>query len=153
MTLKRGQPGNPAGGGSPREDHPSPIADDPALVNLNQRTDDFEIGGFWGEDSFTRRLARNNGCSVVFAWHVVQEYKRFRCLLAVDGDRKPSDDVLKAWHLHVISTPLDPLDHSYEQNLKSYEQFFGHPPTKDVCAPPADRLIVFGFSANRPGGA
>ncbi len=61
------------------------ISNDHTLADLYRRIVEFDIDGEPAEFSFTRRLARENGWSIDFAYRVVGEYKRFLFLLAAAG--------------------------------------------------------------------
>ncbi len=143
------------------------ISNDHTLADLYRRIVEFDIDGEPAEFSFTRRLARENGWSIDFAYRVVGEYKRFLFLLVAAGHPvTPSDQVDQAWHLHlaytksywerlcgeVVGQPLhhvptvggaeeaQKFDHWYKRTLQRYEQFFGHPPPSDIWPSPAVRF-------------
>jgi uncharacterized protein (TIGR04222 family) len=109
-------------------------------------------------DTFSRRLARENGWSAAYTRRVVREYKRFLTLAVTTTHAvSPSEPVDQAWHLHVLYSARYRrfcaevlgcrLDHgpsdggsaerehfvrAYEQTLVSYQQRFGEPPPPDV---------------------
>lgn len=55
--------------------------------------------------TFTDRLARENGWTLVYALRTVDEYKKFMFLLCLaDHPLTPSDQVDQVWHLHLLYT-------------------------------------------------
>jgi uncharacterized protein (TIGR04222 family) len=68
-------------------------------------------------DTFSRRLARENGWSHQYTARVVKEYRRFLILAAsADAIVAPSDAVDQAWHLHLLQT---------RDYLRTCERLFG----------------------------
>ena len=104
--------------------------------------------------SFTIRLAREQGWSLRYAVRVVDEYRRFLFLAATSGPACPSEQVDEAWHLHLCYTRSywtelcgevlrQPLHHQpteggpaqlehhrakYLATLAAYRRQFGKPP-------------------------
>lgn len=117
--------------------------------------------------SFSRRLARENGWSPVFAESVIHEYRKFIYLVALENrELTPSDQVDQAWHLHMTYTHSywhelcgsvlgrelhhlptrggDEEQHrfraQYETTLAVYEREFGHPPPVSIWPPVEERF-------------
>jgi uncharacterized protein (TIGR04222 family) len=135
--------------------------DDRGIAERMQR---FELDEPQATFPFTRRLARDNLWSHVYAQRVVREYKRFALLAATCGRPvTPSDQVDQAWHLHLLYTESYarfcaevlrvPLHHRptqggpdealkfrawYERTVELYRDRFGEPPPSDIW-PPADQ--------------
>jgi len=62
-----------------------------------------QVGPPGAESRFTTRLARENDWSLAHAESVMGEYRRFLYLIArTSGPLTPSDDVDRAWHLHLL---------------------------------------------------
>lgn len=125
---------------------------------LAARIEAFELDEPGVVDTFSRRLARENGWSAAHTRRVVREYKRFLTLAVTTTHAvSPSEQVDQAWHLHVLYSARyrrfctevlgRRLDHgpsdggsaererfvrAYEQTLSSYQQRFGEPPPSDV---------------------
>lgn len=125
---------------------------------LAARIEAFELDEPGVVDTFSRRLARENGWSAAYTGRVVREYKRFLTLAATTSQVvSPSEQVDQAWHLHVLHAARyrrfcsevlgRRLDHgpsdggsaerahfarAYEQTLTSYRERFGEPPPSDV---------------------
>lgn len=124
---------------------------------LAARIEAFELDEPGVVDTFSRRLARENGWSAAYTGRVVREYKRFLTLAVTTPHVvSPSEQVDQAWHLHVLHAARyrrfcaevlgRQLDHgpsdggaeharfvrAYEQTLASYQQRFGEPPPRDV---------------------
>lgn len=116
---------------------------------------------------FSRRLARDNGWPPVFARRVVLEYKKFVHLAATCSHPvTPSDEVDRAWHLHLVYTRSYwnelcggilgfQLHHGptqggaaegqkfgdwYTRTLVSYQAAFGAAPPPDIWPPAAKRF-------------
>jgi uncharacterized protein (TIGR04222 family) len=125
----------------------------------------FEIDDPGTELTFARRLARENGWSLLYAERVIDEYKKFLFLACEAGHVvSPSEQVDQAWHLHLTYTRSywnelcqkvlgKPLHHGptkggaaeqtkfidlYNQTLASYERLLGEKPPADIWSP-ADR--------------
>lgn len=119
---------------------------------------------------FSQRLAKENQWSLTYTQQVIEEYKKFLFLaIAADHQVAPSYAVDQAWHLHLTYTHSywddlcaqilqKPLHHhplkagatqqelswqGYSKTLKSYENFFGYPPT-DIWQPPKVRFKQVG---------
>jgi hypothetical protein len=68
----------------------------------------FELDDNNSSQTFTDRLARENGWSHEFAIRAIIEYKKFIFLICVSNQPlTPSDEVDQVWHLHLLYT------HSY----------------------------------------
>ncbi|MBK1725003.1 hypothetical protein CKO23_22865 [Thiocystis violacea] len=115
---------------------------------------------------FSRRLARDNHWSTMFAEGVIEEYRRFVLLAMVAGHPvTPSDQVDQAWHLHLLYTRdywgaftallPRPLHHGptrggaaegrkyadwYSKTLHSYWRVFGEHPSMDIWPPLVERF-------------
>lgn len=75
--------------------------DDP----LWKRIDAFEIDDPDSEFSFSDRLARENGWSLLYAHRCITEYKKFMFLICTNDEPfTPSDQVDQVWHLHLLYT-------------------------------------------------
>lgn len=134
---------------------------------LYERIQAFSLDQPNAQLSFSKRLARDNGWSLEYAQHVIEEYKKFAFLAVVAGHPvTPSDQVDQVWHLHltytrsywedfcsqVLQTPLhhDPtrggqaesqkFDDWYSKTLESYERFFGQRPPAEIWFTPEDRF-------------
>jgi uncharacterized protein (TIGR04222 family) len=143
-------------------------------LGLEARIEAFELDEHDAVDTFSRRLARENGWSEPYTRRVVQEYKRF-LTLAVTTDHvvTPSEQIDQAWHLHVLHAARyrrfcnevlgRRLDHSpsdgsseerlnfvraYEQTLSSYERRFGERPPIDIW-PDAQRRFGVDLAVRR----
>lgn len=117
--------------------------------------------------SFSKRLARYNGWSLIYTQRVIEEYKKFTFLAVVaEHPVTPSDQVDQAWHLHlsytrsywqefcpkVLQTPLHhnptrgglseqlKFDDWYSRTLESYKQFFDQIPPADIWPDPKHRF-------------
>jgi hypothetical protein len=115
--------------------------------------------------SFAQRLARENKWPPFFAERVIAEYKKFIFLCMISPwPVTPSDEVDKAWRLHLVHTQSywndlcrnilqkdihhsptdggsaqrDQLTSSYALTLQLYRDKFGHLPPDDIW-PPATR--------------
>lgn len=125
---------------------------------LAARIEAFELDEPGVVDTFSRRLARENGWSQAYTGRVVREYKRFLTLAVAAGHLvSPSEQVDQAWHLHVLhaaryrrfcsevlgcrldhgpsdggSAQREHFARAYEQTMSSYQQLFGEPPPSDV---------------------
>lgn len=87
----------------------------------------FEIGDSTSDFSFTDRLARENGWSLVFTHRVIHEYKKFMFLICCsEHPLTPSDEVDQVWHLHLLYTE------SYWEEFctQTLERKVNHGPTK-----------------------
>jgi hypothetical protein len=134
-----------------------------AQRTLWNRLRDFEFDESGVHLTFTDRLARDNGWTFEFAERVVEEYRRFILLAATAGHPvTPSEEVDRAWHLHLAYTRSYwddlcgevlgfPLHHGpttggeaedakyadwYERTLRSYEHTFNAPPPSGIWPPP-----------------
>jgi hypothetical protein len=108
---------------------------------------------------FVKRLACENGWSIVYSNRVIDEYRKFAFLAVSSGHAvTPSDQVDQAWHLHLqyteyywkqfchntLKMPLhhqptkggsldkDKFENWYEKTLDSYSEFFGINPPDDI---------------------
>jgi uncharacterized protein (TIGR04222 family) len=134
---------------------------DLALIRARLEAWEFEPGG---RDSFSRRLARENGWSRDHTARVIAEYERFLMLVSTSDDVIcPSDAVDQAWHLHLLHTREyrrfcrtvlgRPLHHTpsqggsaeqakyreaYTRTLDLYRATFSEDPPADVW-PPVER--------------
>jgi len=117
---------------------------------------------------FQKRLARENGWTIDFSHHAIEEYKKFIYLCIAAGHPcTPSDEVDQVWHLHMLYTssyferlcnqilgktiahePTKGGSHEsekfhdwYAKTLESYRNEFGTEPPTDIW-PPAE--IRFG---------
>jgi hypothetical protein len=141
-------------------------------MNQNQRALYAKIRAFSLDEegaalSFTQRLARENGWTLLYARRVAEEYKRFMFLAVAAGHSvSPSDEVDQAWHLHMMYTRSywerfcrevlgKTLHHEptvggreeqrkfsgwYEKTLASYRDFFGQEPPGDIWPEPRLRF-------------
>ena len=127
----------------------------------------FDIDGDDPEFTFARRLARENGWTLVFAERVIDEYKRFVYLCMVSGHPcTPSEHVDQAWHLHLTYTRSywermcgevlpRPLHHNptrggqsegrkfddwYARTKASYAALIGDAPPEDIWTPHKERF-------------
>jgi hypothetical protein len=126
----------------------------PAETGLLSRIEGFKFDDGDVELSFGRRLAKDNGWTMLYAVRVIEEYRRFAFLMVASGHLAvPSDQVDQAWHQHLLYTRSwadfcqnalrqllhhDPTTggaeqhrrfrYGYEQTLQSYSRFFGEPP-------------------------
>jgi hypothetical protein len=74
-------------------------------VNLWNRIEAYSLDRPGVSLPFSARLARENGWSSEFTRRVVEEYKKFIYLMRVSGEMlTPSQEVDKAWHLHLVYT-------------------------------------------------
>jgi len=116
---------------------------------------------------FSARLARENGWTVRHALRVIEEYRRFVCLMATAPHPvTPSEAVDQAWHLHMTYTRSyweglcrdvigRPLHHEptrggrdenakfadwYARTLETYRTVFGEAPPADLWPAPAERF-------------
>jgi uncharacterized protein (TIGR04222 family) len=115
------------------------------------------------EQTFTARLAKENGWRMAYAERVVQEYRKFLLLAKVAGHAvSPPDAIDQAWHLHILYTRSYwddlcsqilgfKLHHEpsrggraerqkfaglYAQTLQSYMNVFGMQPPVDIWPSP-----------------
>jgi hypothetical protein len=66
---------------------------------------DFEIDDIDSDFTFTDRLARENGWTMVYSLRVIEEYKKFIFLICIaEHPLTPSDQIDQVWHLHLIYT-------------------------------------------------
>lgn len=134
---------------------------------LYDRLNAFEFDEPRTELTFARRLARESGWSQAYAERVVEEYRRFLFLACAAGHVvTPSEQVDKAWHLHLTYTRsywddlcrnvlCRPLHHNptkggnaeqekfvdlYQQTLASYRKLFGQEPPRDIWSPAEQRF-------------
>lgn len=140
--------------------------------DLYDRIQSFKLDDPEAELSFSQRLARENGWSLLYAYGAIEEYKKF-VFLAVTAEHPvtPSDQIDQVWHLHLTYTRSywdnfcaeilkQPLNHDptlggsdeddkfkcwYEMTLESYEQFFGVEPSVGFWPKPEER---FGSDVN-----
>lgn len=92
-----------------------------------EKVNNFEIDDASAAMTFTDRLARDNGWSLVFALRAVEEYKKFIFLNCITTHPlTPSDQVDQVWHLHLLYT------HSYWDDLcqNTIGKKIHHGPTK-----------------------
>jgi hypothetical protein len=141
---------------------------------LAARIEAFELDEPGVVDTFSRRLARENGWSAAYTRRVVREYKRFLTLAVTTPQVvSPSEQVDQAWHLHVLHASRyrrfcsqilgRRLDHgpsdggsaerehfvrAYEQTLSSYRQRFGESPPSDAW-PNAERRFGTDLAVRR----
>lgn len=126
---------------------------------LLRQLEDFSFDQPGSSLTFAKRLARENGWSVVWAERVIVEYKRFLYLAAVAGHAvTPSAAVDQVWHLHLCYTRSYwqdlceqilgfALHHGptrgglredekyadwYQRTLQSYEKHFGEPVPAEI---------------------
>lgn len=126
---------------------------------LYEKINNFAIDEGTEEFIFAQRLARENRWSPAYANRVIDEYKRFICLMVQAGHPvTPSDQVDQAWHLHLTYTRSywdglcqqvigRPLHHQptqggiaearkfkewYQRTLDSYRRIFGQAPPSDI---------------------
>ncbi len=139
----------------------------PWVAGMYEKIKAFEIDRPGDAFPFSSRLARENGWSRAYALRVIEEYKRFVCLMATAAHPvTPSDDVDQAWHLHmtytrsywdgmcqqIVGRPLhhDPTrggsDESakftgwYARTLETYRRVFKIEPPADIWPSPAARF-------------
>jgi len=73
---------------------------------------EFELDDQDSQQTFTDRLARENGWSLEYSLRAVDEYKKFMFMLCIAGHPlTPSDEVDQVWHLHLLYT------HSYWEDF------------------------------------
>lgn len=135
---------------------------------LWQKLRRYEFGNSEARERFTARLARDQAWSLPYAERVVDEYLRFMFLGCVgDAPICPSEEVDRAWHLHLTHTREywgafcgevleKPFHHTpsagnderekhvamYEATLAAYAKWFGHRPPTDIW-PGADRRFAY----------
>jgi uncharacterized protein (TIGR04222 family) len=117
--------------------------------------------------TFARRLARENGWTLSYAYRVIEEYRRFLFLaMTAEHPVTPSEDVDQAWHLHMVYTVSywknlcegvlgRPLHHGptqggkaeaakhddwYQSTLQSYAKFFGYEAPIEIWQPSEQRF-------------
>ncbi len=139
---------------------------DQSTAGLIATIEAFDLDERSAADPFSKRLARENAWSELYARCVIREYKRF-LVLAVTAPHvvTPSDPVDQAWHLHLLYSARyrefcarvlgRTLDHgpssggpvelrhftsAYEQTLASYLELFGEPAPEDIWPPVAERF-------------
>jgi hypothetical protein len=142
----------------------TPVA--PWSIAVYEKIKAFAIDRTGDAFPFSARLANENGWSRAYALRVIEEYKRFVCLMATSTHPvSPSDAVDQAWHLHmtytrsywdglcreVVGRPLhhDPTrggsDESakfadwYARTLETYRRVFGQKPPADIWPSPKQR--------------
>jgi len=134
-------------------------------IAIRTQLDELELDHADVADTFSRRLARENGWSELYARRVILEYKRF-LLLAGTGSEMvtPSDAVDQAWHLHLLYTRDyrrccrifgRRLDHTpsqggyaerkkfeaaYARTLATYRATFDEEPPSDIWPAVEDRF-------------
>ena len=131
--------------------------------NLWRRIEAFQLDAPGAAQSFSARLAHEQGWSAAHARRVIGEYKRFVFLAIAAGHPvSPSKAVDEAWHLHLIHTRSyweefcphalgRPLHHEpsrgggdeekkfagwYARTRASYREFFGEEPPADIWPAP-----------------
>lgn len=119
----------------------------------------FELDDPQSEFTFSDRLSRENGWTLVFSLRAILEYKKFMFLQTVtDHSLTPSDQVDQVWHLHLLYTHSYWTDFCgnvlkrqihhgptkgglkertkftdlYDRTVKLYEQYFHQAPPKDI---------------------
>ena len=129
----------------------------------------FEIDDLDSKFNFSARLSRDNSWTSAYTKRVIGEYKRFIFLCCVsDFSVTPSDEVDKAWHLHLIYTDSywnqmceklskRPIHHcptkggakerekfkvAYQKTLENYKLYFGENPPKDIWPPVEKRFAA-----------
>src|SRR5262245_968562 len=139
----------------------------PEHAELYQRIVGFSFDEAGAVQTFTQRLARENGWALAHAVRVVAEYRKFVFLAMVAGHPvSPSDAVDQAWHLHLTFTESywnhfcpevlgRPLHHGpamggpvesakvrewYCSTLECYRTFFGEAPPADIWPRPGVRF-------------
>lgn len=66
---------------------------------------EFEFDDDLAAQTFTDRVARENGWKYDFAVRAIDEYKKFMFLICVSNQPlTPSDQVDQVWHLHLLYT-------------------------------------------------
>lgn len=122
--------------------------------------------------SFSDKLARENGWSLIYTARCIQEYKRFMYLICIaEFPLVPSDEVDQVWHLHLLYTEsywtnfcqntLERQIHHgptkggkseqvkftdlYEKTLQFYHEIFDETPPDDIWKPTHIRFGEFRF--------
>jgi len=89
--------------------------------------DHFDLDDAQSALTFSERLSRENGWSLLFTLRCIEEYKRFIFLACVAGHPvTPSDEVDQVWHLHLLYTEsywIEMCQHILKKNIH-------HGPTK-----------------------
>lgn len=120
---------------------------------------EFELDDLEAQLPFSKRLARENGWTLVFSLRAIHEYKKFIYLICIsDTPQTPSDEVDQVWHLHLLythsywddfcGTVLNRKIHHgptkggqsesnkytnyYELTLANYQREFGHAAPEDI---------------------
>ena len=133
-------------------------------MNLSQPSlyadiESFEIGETNIPLSFSARLGRENGWSVLYSNRVITEYKKFIYLCCISSkELTPSDQVDQVWHLHLTYTQsywndmcrsvlerelhhgptkggaeqTEKYKQQYLYTIKLYNKEFGEKPPKDI---------------------
>ena len=87
----------------------------------------FELDDSAASLSFSDRLARENGWTMEYSLHAIEEYKKFIFLLLIaQHPLTPSDQVDQVWHLHLLYTEsywVDFCEHTLGRKIH-------HGPTK-----------------------
>ena len=139
----------------------------PWAAGMYEKIKRFEIDRPGDAFPFSARLASENGWSRAYALKVIEEYRRFVCLMATAAHPvTPSEAVDQVWHLHmtytrsywdglckqVVGRPLhhDPTrggsDESakftdwYARTLETYRRAFRQEPPADIWPSPQSRF-------------
>lgn len=139
----------------------------PWAAGMYEKIQRFELDRPGDAFPFSARLASENGWSRAYALKVIEEYRRFVCLMATAAHPvTPSEAVDQVWHLHmtytrsywdglckeIVGRPLhhDPTrggsDESakftdwYARTLETYRRVFGHTPPADIWPSPQSRF-------------
>ena len=134
----------------------------PTEAGLYQRICKFELDPPNASFPFSAKLSWEYRWTGIFTYRAIQEYKKFVFLSQVANHQvSPSTIVDRVWHLHLLYTHSywnefcgrvlnQPLHHTpslggksegfkyryqYQQTLKSYQQYFGTPPSDIWNAP------------------
>ncbi|WP_224994306.1 hypothetical protein [Cesiribacter sp. SM1] len=136
-------------------------------AQLYQNIKKYKIDDATASYSFTERLAKENGWTILFAIRAVEEYKKFMFLICLaDHPLTPSDQVDQVWHLHLLYTrsyweefcgeilarkvhhgptkggeqEAAKFNDWYQKTKTLYEQVFQQVPPMDIWPQPANRF-------------